>query len=272
GSNRTPKRFAITEPTSAATPPTGAGAVVLSDGWPRILPTPAPSPARHRATWRRCTVTDNLLRSIRRTTGGKDYIRLRAALERLAHTAVRTNIRANGKKKFTSFHWLDSWQETVDEATGEPIGMTITLPNWLYEGITEQGLVLTIHEDYFLLTGGIERWLYRVARKHAGNQIGGWSFTMRQLFEKSGSSARPSDFAIDIRQVVEANQLPEYELSLERNGEGDEIIRFVHRAKLPTDHPHAEYPRFPGRCQTPGKGIYAEAWKFNDLSQNDTGE
>ena len=214
----------------------------------------------------------NLLRSIRRTTGGKDYTRLRAALERLAHTAVRTNIRANGKKKFTSFHWLDSWQETVDEASGEPTGMTITLPNWLYEGITEQGLVLTIHEDYFLLTGGIERWLYRVARKHAGSQIGGWSFTMRQLYEKSGSTARPSDFAIDIRQVVEANQLPEYELSLERNGEGDEIVRFVHRAKLPTDHPHAEYPRFPGRRQTPGKGIYAGAWKFNDLSQDDTGD
>ncbi|HUY88361.1 MAG TPA: replication initiator protein A, partial [Pirellulales bacterium] len=214
----------------------------------------------------------NLLRSIRRTTGGKDYIRLRAALERLAHTAVRTNIRANGKKKFTSFHWLDSWTETIDEKSGEPTGMTITLPNWLYEGITEQGLVLTIHEDYFLLTGGIERWLYRVARKHAGSQVGGWGFTMRQLYEKSGSSARPSDFAIDIRQVVQANQLPEYELSLERNGEGDEIVRFVHRAQLPTTHPNAEYPRFPGRRQTPGKGIYSASLKFNDLSQNDTGD
>ena len=36
-----------------------------------------------------------------------------------------------------------------------------------------KGGVLTIHEDYFLLTGGIERWLYRVARKHAGQQEGG---------------------------------------------------------------------------------------------------
>ncbi|HUY90147.1 MAG TPA: replication initiator protein A, partial [Pirellulales bacterium] len=214
----------------------------------------------------------NLLRSIRRTTGGKDYIRLRAALERLAHTAVRTNIRANGKKKFTSFHWLDSWTETIDEKTGEPTGMTVTLPNWLYEGITEQGLVLTIHEDYFLLTGGIERWLYRVARKHAGSQIDGWSFTMRQLYDKSGSTARPSDFAIDIRRVVATNQLPEYELSLDRNGEGDEIVRFVHRAKLPTDHPRAEYQRFPGRRKTPGQGIFSESWKLNELSESGTGD
>jgi plasmid replication initiation protein len=54
--------------------------------------------------------------------------------------------------------------------------------------------VLRIHEDYFLLTGGIERFLYRVARKHAGMQPDGWSFTMRQLHLKSGSSARLSDF------------------------------------------------------------------------------
>jgi plasmid replication initiation protein len=62
----------------------------------------------------------NLLRSIRRSTGGADYTRLRAALERLTHTAVRTNIRTDGKEKFASFHWLESWTETIDEATSEP--------------------------------------------------------------------------------------------------------------------------------------------------------
>jgi plasmid replication initiation protein len=212
----------------------------------------------------------NLLRSIRRTTGGHDYDRLRAALERLTHTAVRTNIRADGKKKFTSFHWLDAWDETIDTATGEPTGMTLTLPDWLYDGIIGRGGVLTIHEDYFLLTGGIERWFYRVVRKHAGNQQAGWSFTMRQLYEKSGSSARPSDFALDIRQVIQANTLPEYELSLDRNGEGDEIVRFVHRTHLTHNHPRLESPRFPGRRKT--RGIFAKAFKLNALPDDDSGE
>jgi plasmid replication initiation protein len=171
----------------------------------------------------------NLLRAIRRTTGGADYTRLRAALERLTHTAVRTNIRADGKKNFASFHWLDGWTETVDEKTGEPTGMTLTLPDWLYAGVIERGGVLTIHEDYFLLTGGIERWLYRVVRKHAGVQEFGWRFTMRQLYEKSGSAARFSDFAIDIREAVQANGLPEYDLSVTRDGEGNEIVCFRHR-------------------------------------------
>ncbi len=211
----------------------------------------------------------NLLRAIRRTTGGADYVRLRAALERLTHTAVRTNIRSDGKKKFASFHWLESWTETINQA-GEPTGMTITLADWLYDGIIERGGVLTIHEDYFLLTGGIERWLYRVVRKHAGNQPTGWSFTMRQLYEKSGSAARFSDFAIDIRRVVQANKLPEYELTLERNGEGDEIIRFIHRAKLSWDHPRLEWPRSPLRRQS--QGIRSQAWKFNDLPKDDSGD
>jgi plasmid replication initiation protein len=67
--------------------------------------------------------------------------------------------------------------------------MTITLPDWLYDGVVQKGGVLTIHEDYFLLTGGIGRWLYRVARKHAGTQELGWQFTMRR---GSASAAWPA--------------------------------------------------------------------------------
>lgn len=212
----------------------------------------------------------NLLQSIRRSTGGADYARLRAALDRLTHTAVRTNIRSDGKKKFASFHWLESWTETVNEATGEPTGMTITLPDWLYDGIVGRGGVLTIHEDYFLLTGGIERWLYRVARKHAGSQETGWSFTMQQLHDKSGSAARLSDFAIDVRRVVQANQLPQYELTIDRNGEGVEVVCFVHRAHLAFDHPRGEYPRFPGRRKT--QGIYSNAFKTNPFAKEVSGD
>src|SRR3954452_22848409 len=104
-------------------------------------------------------------------------------------TTVETNIRPLGLTKRASFHWVEKW--TAEEAPdGKPLGMTITLAEWLYKGIVEEGGILCIHEDYFLLTGGIERWLYRVARKHAGKQEAGWQFTMRQLWEKSGSSAR----------------------------------------------------------------------------------
>jgi plasmid replication initiation protein len=186
----------------------------------------------------------NLLKAIRRETGGEHYRRLRASLERLTHTAVRTNIRGQGKKKVASFHWLESWTEVIDEKTGDTAGMTMTLPDWLYDGILMRGGVLTIHEDYFLLTGGIERWLYRVARKHAGQQEHGWSFTMRQLYEKSGSTARISDFAIDVRKAVEANSLPEYFMNSFKNQEGDETVHFVRRSELAVTDPNYEPARF----------------------------
>ena len=203
----------------------------------------------------------NLLKAIRRPTGGEHYLRIRAALDRLTHTAVRTNIRAEGKKKAASFHWLESWTEVTDEATGETTGMTLTLPDWLFDGILMKGGVLTIHEDYFLLTGGIERWLYRVARKHAGQQDGGWQFTMRQLYEKSGIASRFSDFAIDVRKVVEADSLPEYTSSLHRNEEGDEVVHFLKRDQLALDDPRYESPRHARRRIA--RGITSKSIKFS---------
>src|SRR6202051_2879480 len=173
-----------------------------------------------------------LLKAVRRPVGGDHYRRLREALERLTHTAVRTNIRAEGRKKFASFHWLESWTEVTDEKTGETIGMTLTLPDWLFDGILMKGGVLTIHEDYFLLTGGIERWLYRVARKHAGHQEHGWQFTMRQLYEKSGAPSRFSYFAVDVRKVIEVDSLPEYTALMHKNEEGEEVVHFLKRNLL----------------------------------------
>src|SRR5207248_5262529 len=131
----------------------------------------------------------------------------------------------------TGFHWIEHW-DSYEHEDGKPLRMSITLPAWLYEGIVQGGGVLSIHEDYFLLTGGIERWLYRVARKHAGSQEGGWQFMMRQLYEKSGSTSRFSDFALDVRKVVDLNSLPEYISEIHKNEEGEDVIRFVKRDQL----------------------------------------
>ncbi len=208
----------------------------------------------------------NLLKAIRRGTSGRDYERLRAALRRLSATYVETNIRATGKRKTTGFHWIEGWTEVTSEDTGETLHMTVTLPDWLYDGIVMKGGILTIHEDYFLLTGGVERWLYRVARKHAGSQETGWQFTMRQLFEKSGSTARFSDFALDVRKVVQANSLPEYTSELIRNAEGDEVVHFLRRNRLDVLDPGYEMDRFRRRRVT--SGITGKAMKFHDRSSD----
>src|SRR5260370_35700972 len=45
----------------------------------------------------------NLLKSIRRPTGGEHYLRLRAALDRPTHTAHLTNLRRQGNNTTSSF-------------------------------------------------------------------------------------------------------------------------------------------------------------------------
>ena len=167
------------------------------------------------------------------------------------------------RKKVAGFHWIEHWDAYEDEQ-GRPTGMSVTLPDWLYDGIVQGGGVLSIHEDYFLLTGGIERWLYRVARKHAGSQQCGWQFTMRQLFEKSGSAARFSDFALDVRKVVKADKLPEYTLHSAVNAEGDEIVYMLRRSLLPVDDPRFETPRHHRRRHA--GGITRKAIRFHSAA------
>jgi plasmid replication initiation protein len=190
----------------------------------------------------------SLLKAIRRAPSGENYKRLHDALHRLASTYVETNIRVpkGSRKAKVNFHWIEHWDAYEDDS-GRPTGMSLTLPQWLYEGIIEGGGVLSIHEDYFLLTGGIERWLYRVARKHAGSQEMGWQFTMQQLYIKSGSAARLSDFAIDVRKVVAADNLPEYALALERNAAGEEVLWMVRRSQLSIGDARFEPERSPRR-------------------------
>ena len=180
-------------------------------------------------------------------------------LNRLTHTAVRTNIRGQGKKKSASFHWLEGWTEVVDEKTGEPNGMTITLPDWLYSGIVTKGGVLTIHEDYFLLTGGIERWLYRVARKHAGSQELGWQFTMRNftknLVQQHGFLISPSTSERPLKLMHCLNTPRRFTGHAE-----DEVITFIRRSTLAATDPRFEARRNPRRRV--GFGIKSQPQRF----------
>jgi plasmid replication initiation protein len=104
--------------------------------------------------------------------------------------------------------------------------MEFVLPEWLYQGIIDRRLVLAIDPDYFRLTGGIERWLYRLVRKHGGRQEDGWQFDFRHLYRKSGSAARYSDFAFDLRALVARQPLPGYLLKIERIPPSTELLAF----------------------------------------------
>lgn len=170
----------------------------------------------------------DLLRSIDRTAGGKDREELRAALERLASTYVRTNIRKEhqGRDRAAGFTWLDSWDEETDTRTGQSKGMSITLSQWFFMGAINQTMLLAVDPDYFSLKGGFERWLYRIARKHAHGSPEGFSFTLTTLHEKSGSEQPKAQFKRDLRKVIERGPVLGYAFEWTERGRGqDPLLR-----------------------------------------------
>ncbi|WP_234190162.1 replication initiator protein A [Shinella sp. NM-101] len=156
-----------------------------------------------------------LLTAIGRQTGQRDYKLLKGALARLQSTSIRTTIRQGEHWRRHQFSWINEWEECATR-DGRVEGMECVLPDWFYRGVIDRSLVLTIDPAYFRLTGGIERWLYRVARKHAGRQRHGWLFDFPHLHEKSGSLVRFSDFALQLRRIVARQPIPGYRLVIER--------------------------------------------------------
>lgn len=176
------------------------------------------------------TTPYELLKGIARGTSGQDYIELLRAIRRLRTTEVETNIRA-GKRRYTAFHYLgDIEGEGESDDNPEQLKtLTLRIPDWLLDGIMS-GNILTLDREYFLLTGGIERAIYRVARKHAGNQKAGWVCKMTTLFEKTGSESPLKKFTFRIREMCRSDELPRYAMRETTTADGSPAVHFVDRA------------------------------------------
>jgi plasmid replication initiation protein len=167
-----------------------------------------------------------------RGTSARAYHRLKAALDRLQSTTVATSLRQVNERRMHRFSWINEWTERAD-AHGNADGIDLIVPDWFYRAVLDDALVLTIDRGYFALTGGIERWLYRVVRKHAGRQSNGWRFEFRHLHVKSASLSPFKRFAFELRDIVRRQPLPGYRLLIERNTGGRELLAFA-PAKLST--------------------------------------
>jgi plasmid replication initiation protein len=173
----------------------------------------------------------DVLKTIGRDTGGRDYQLLRDALGRLQATTIKTNIRPKGRKKERQFSWIESWSDLVDDKTGQSLGMGLTLADWFYEGILMDGSLLAIDPAYFSISGGRERWLYRVARKHAGAAgPEGFAIPMPTLFEKSGAEGTYRRFKFEMLAIVARNDIPDFDLLLEV-GRGEPGIRMARKTQ-----------------------------------------
>jgi plasmid replication initiation protein len=99
------------------------------------------------------TTPYDLLRAIKRSTGAG----LSGAASRAAPASDDQHHDVDPRDEAPAeggFNWLDSWTFDTDADTEQPRGMTLTLSDWVYEGIVNEKSLLTMHPDYFLLSEG----------------------------------------------------------------------------------------------------------------------
>ncbi|QDL93185.1 replication initiator protein A [Paroceanicella profunda] len=165
-----------------------------------------------------------ILTYVGRGTSARDYQRLKAALDRLQSTTVSTSIRQPEGRRHR-FSWINEWQERSDR-DGRPDGIELIVPDWFYQAVLDNALILTIDRAYFDLTGGLDRWLYRLVRKHGGRQRNGWRFDFHHLHLKSGALSPFKRFAFELRDIIRRQPLPGYTLFLETEVGGRKLLAF----------------------------------------------
>jgi len=145
-----------------------------------------------------------------RHTGGRDYELLGEALARLQGTQVQTNIKTAGKEERHIFGLVDSASVARDPKSGRVTELRIKLSDWFFRAIEAQE-VLTLHADYFRLRKPIDRRIYEIARKHCGAQFE-WKIGLDLLRKKCGTADTLRKFRFNLRELMESNHLPDYEV------------------------------------------------------------
>lgn len=164
-----------------------------------------------------------ILKYLHRHDGKKQHKDLENSLHRLKRTAIDTTIRNEDGRYKADFGFIDSWEYTERKDKKE---IKITLSQWLYDGICAQGVLLKVAPAYFDLTSALKRFLYRTARKHAGNSEDERRFSIEKLYKKSGSEQEFKKFKSDLKFAVKDNNIPEYSIKwVEKNGKAFVVFK-----------------------------------------------
>lgn len=183
----------------------------------------------------------HILKFCRRSDGGKSYEDLEAALDRLSNTTIKVINLSNGRRRQVDSRPLISGYSVVSRTGANKIDLIeITIPDWVYLSVVNNERtvpLLTLHEDYFLISSGIGRFIYRLARKAAGQSEA--IYSIREIYKRSGSSQEYRKFSYDLREFVTRTQafpMPDYDLTLQEGKDGP-VLRMTRRVSLssPTD-------------------------------------
>lgn len=166
-----------------------------------------------------------ILKFCRRELGGKQYDDLERALARLQATNIRiTNLKGEGKdRRATESFPLIGRYKVVSRTNQDRIDQVeIEVPLWVYEGVVRpdgKPTILTLNPDYFLISRPIARFIYRLARKAAGDTTA--CYSLKELRKRCDAKMPMRKFRRTIEEIVESaltTPMPDYDLQLEDRG------------------------------------------------------
>ncbi len=165
----------------------------------------------------------DLLVTTERRTDGRSYERLKSAFLRLEGTRIETCIKTGGKEITKGFGLIEYWEIIREGRDGRMEGLELKLSDWLYHAILAEE-VLTISPDYFRLGKPLERRVYEICRKFCGHQ-NKWRIGLESLKKKTGSSSSLKKFREFIKDIIESDHIPDYQIYFDNDKKDLLIVR-----------------------------------------------
>ncbi|MGP7982486.1 replication initiator protein A, partial [Rhodoblastus sp.] len=171
----------------------------------------------------------NILKFSHRQSGGRQYEEVEEALRRLAKTSITiTNLAGGKRRQVDTRPLLGEYRIISKTKTGKIDQIEIHIPDWVYLSVVraEKTLpLLTMNADYFLISSGLGRFIYRLARKAAGKNEA--RYTARDLHKRSGSPQEYRFFLRDLKEFVTRTQafpMPDYDLAMTDGRDGPVVL------------------------------------------------
>lgn len=161
--------------------------------------------------------------------GGNQSKNIESALDRLKGTTIKSVLHRpseNSKsvtREVKSESLISGYRVLSVTVSGRIERVEIEVPSWIYRQVIDShgAAVLTVNQDYFLIDSGVARFIYRLARRAAGNSSAKWGF--KTIYERSGSTCFKG-FCRILRRIIMSDNLPEYHLCEEVGLSGPQLI------------------------------------------------
>lgn len=163
-----------------------------------------------------------------RSQGGNSYALVVDMLRRLKGTNLETNIQTGGVEQVKGFGLIEDYE--IERSTKDGKGaleVNVTIAEWLFNALINYE-VLTIDRGYFQLGQALERRLYELARKHAGDKTL-WKCDIEILRQKTGSTQDLRRFRSEIRGMIKRDSLLEYRIALDSSNKEVQRVVFYTR-------------------------------------------